>query len=457
MATVTILHTNDLHSELDQWPAAAALLKVKRKAAEERGEHVLLYDIGDHCDRVHPLTEGLMGRGNTELLNEMRYDAVTIGNNEGITLPKAALESLYERAEFDVLVANLYHPDGNRPSWCKPWELYILPDGYRLAVVGLTIPFYQFYEELGWKVEDPLQEMGELLPEMSRHADGIICLSHLGLRLDRELAEAFPAISVILGAHTHHVLENGELHHQTWIHQCGRSASHIGEITIETESGSPARVKHIHTHEVKGIRGDGETGRHLERLEAEALPQLYHPVAELPEALHVSWYEPSSLTALAAEGLREWCSADAAMFNAGLLLNSLPAGQVTRHHLHQICPHPINPAVVKIEGTDLKKIIRLSNEETMIHYRLRGYGFRGKVLGMTSFYGREGLINGDAERLIEDRRIYSLAVPDLFTFSHLYPLMNDLHSKQYFMPEFLRDVLAWKLEKTYGKASPVTK
>ena len=46
------------------------------------------FDIGDYVDRSHPFTEGTIGKGNTQLLNEAGYDAVTIGNNEGITMSK---------------------------------------------------------------------------------------------------------------------------------------------------------------------------------------------------------------------------------------------------------------------------------------------------------------------------------------------------------------------------------
>ncbi|MFP3472365.1 hypothetical protein R0J90_20130, partial [Micrococcus sp. SIMBA_144] len=65
------------------------------------GESVYVFDIGDHVDRWHPLSEATLGLGNVELLNEAGYDAVTIGNNEGITLDYDDLNNLYKEAEFD--------------------------------------------------------------------------------------------------------------------------------------------------------------------------------------------------------------------------------------------------------------------------------------------------------------------------------------------------------------------
>ncbi|SDO42057.1 bifunctional metallophosphatase/5'-nucleotidase [Alkalicoccus daliensis] len=452
MTALTIIHTNDLHSELDRWSAVTALIKNRRAAAEKEGQDVLLFDLGDHCDRVHPLTEGLVGKGNTELLNAMNYDAVTIGNNEGITLAKSELNSLYTEAEFDILLANLYASQKERPSWAMPWKIYPVENEKKVAVIGLTIPFYAFYEELGWQVTDPLEEIETFLSEIENDVDFIICLSHLGLRLDKEIADKFPQIKLILGAHTHHVLEDGLKINETWLHQCGRSGSHVGEITVDLEHGE---ILKIQTHLVDLNFRDEETDRLLEKVEAEALPFLQEKVADLPAPMNVSWYKESPLVKEAAEALREWCGADIAMFNAGLLLQGLPAGTITKKHLHEICPHPINPAKVSVRGDDLIKLMYQSNQDNMVHYALKGYGFRGKVLGATFFSASVWTVQTAEEILkaadqIDEEKIYTLAVPDLFTFSHLYPIVTELQTKSYFMPEFLRDVLAWKLSKAYS-------
>ena len=64
---------------------------INDKEHEAAGEAFYLFDIGDNVDRSHPFTEGTKGKGNIRLLNEAGYDAVTIGNNEGITMSKEAL------------------------------------------------------------------------------------------------------------------------------------------------------------------------------------------------------------------------------------------------------------------------------------------------------------------------------------------------------------------------------
>jgi hypothetical protein len=44
-------------------------------------------------------------------------------------------------------------------------------------------------------------------------------------------------------------------------------------------------------------------------------------------------------------------------------------------------------------------------------------------------------------------QLYTLAVPDMFTFGHFFKEVFPQKKKEYFLPEFLRDILKWKLEK----------
>ncbi|WP_369403981.1 hypothetical protein [Secundilactobacillus silagei] len=58
-------------------------------------------------DRAHPLTEATNGQSNVTLMNQIHYDGVTIGNNEGLGNSKKQLNHLYDQANFDVILGNL--------------------------------------------------------------------------------------------------------------------------------------------------------------------------------------------------------------------------------------------------------------------------------------------------------------------------------------------------------------
>lgn len=105
---LTILHTNDLHSHFENWPRIRKFITDRRAELEKQpNSSVITVDLGDAVDRVHPLTEVTNGKANVELLNQVHYDAVTIGNNEGLTNSHEQLDELYDDANFDVILGNI--------------------------------------------------------------------------------------------------------------------------------------------------------------------------------------------------------------------------------------------------------------------------------------------------------------------------------------------------------------
>lgn len=435
------------------------IIKKQRNIHKEKKEDVLYFDIGDHADRFHPITEAFEGKSSTLLLNEAEVDAVTIGNNEGMTFSKEQLTNLYEERNFPVLVANLFEKDGTRPSWLAPYQFFTLKNGTVVGVIGMTIPYYPFYDKLGWKVEDPLKLLPALIQEVRQKADIVILLSHLGLNMDETIAREVEGIDVIIGGHTHQLLKSGKNVKGTRIAQAGKFGYYIGQIMLEIDDESKQIIR-CEIGVIDVLQNDAciETMQLLEKLEQRAKTILQDEVIYLDEPLHVDWFKDSPGSQLLAQALREWCQTDISMVNSGVLLESIPKGVITTGDIHRICPHPINPCVVTIRGQELKETIQHAFTEKMKLLELKGYGFRGKILGHMAFSGIEvevvrledGLdhvtkitINN---REIEPNKLYELATLDMFTFGMLYPAIANSPNKEYFMPELLRDVLLWKLK-----------
>ena len=234
---IYIYHTNDLHSELTYWPRIAKELQDKRVIREERGDFVLAFDIGDAVDRVHPLTEATNGQAITNLLNDGKYDGVTIGNNEGITNSKDELNDLYEDANFSVILSNLFDIETNKiPKWATEYKIFETPNKEKIGVFGLTAPLTHTYEKLGWKVTNPIQQTQDFFANHQKEADFWILLSHLGIDEDRLLSKLFP-IPLIIGAHTHHVLLDGEKSATSTLAGAGQFGNWLGEIIINRDHG----------------------------------------------------------------------------------------------------------------------------------------------------------------------------------------------------------------------------
>ena len=120
---IHLFHTNDIHSHFEYWQRMHSFIQTQRTEFAKLGEPSFLFDIGDHIDRSNIYTEATLGKGNVELLNEAQYDVVTIGNNEGITLSYDELHTLYDNANFEVVVGNIESINGTKPKWLKPYTV----------------------------------------------------------------------------------------------------------------------------------------------------------------------------------------------------------------------------------------------------------------------------------------------------------------------------------------------
>lgn len=451
MENIHIYHTNDLHSHLEHWPRIREFLKTQRRNHQQQGEEVFLFDIGDFIDRWHPLTEGTKGQRNIGLLNECHFSAVTIGNNEGINLSHQDLDRLYTEAEFDVLVANLYKKGKIHPLWSKPFEVYHTKEGTRIGVVGLTAPFTHIYELLGWELSDPYEELREWIPVLKDQSDIIILLSHLGIRDDERIADEFPEIDVILGGHTHHVLPEGRSIGGTLLGAAGKYGNYVGQVTLKVENKS-IKSKKAFLYDVHELPEPVQEQEQIEGFLQEGKQLLSQKVITLPETLHSHSFQETPLSRLLCQALREWCDADCALLNAGLLLGPLE-GVVTDYDLLNICPHPINPCKVTLTGKELKEILLLSRDEEWPSREIKGLGFRGTVMGViiydqVVFQKEEIFIKGEK---LDLKKEYTIALPDMFTFGFFFPNLLRHPHKQYFLPEFLRDLLKWKLQALYSE------
>ncbi len=452
-----ILHTNDLHSVFETMPRIRSFFS--RVQREQPPERLLRFDIGDHMDRARPETEGTMGAANVDVMNATEYDAVAPGNNEGLTLPPEALERLYgRRATFPTLVANLRPSraaaEPVAASWIRP-RLVLERDGMRIGVFGLTAAYPLFYGELGWDVLDPFAAAAEQVALLrgEDRADVVIALSHLGIRDDRRLAETVPGIDLVLGGHTHHVIEKLERIGDTYLGAAGKFGSHVGVVRLSVD----ARTRRVIRCEGGAVElpagpGDETIAQLIAAHAAAANAALGRVVARLPRGLPADADRESPLGNLLAMALRRYCDAEIGVVNAGQLLDGLPAGPVTASALHAILPSPINPCSMRLRGAALRQAIEESMEEERRRFAFRGFGFRGKVLGALCLDGmtvvtasrpagrRVVQILAGGEPL-DDERWYRVATIDMFTFRIGYESLAKGEKIEYRLPEFLRDLL----------------
>lgn len=455
---IHLYYTNDLHSDFTYWPKVASYIKKRRQACELRGISSFLFDIGDHMDRVHPIAEAFKGKANVQLLNDLSYDCVTIGNNEGITLAESELDTLYEDATFDVVVTNMQKMNGPSPDWLQRVATYETSAQTTIGVIGVTAPFNPFYHLLHWHMADAAEMIQWELEQLREQVDVIVLLSHLGLNEDRRLARLFPEIDVIIGGHTHHLLQQEEVVDQTILTAAGKHCSHVGEviITFDHETGQVI-AKEASAINITQVDDDEQTVQALADWEEQARHLLEQPVLTATEGISADPFEKSAFLDHFTRTLLDWTGADCAMLNAGILVEPFDPGTITYKDIHKACPHPINPCVVEVTGSELLEVLRATFSTELTTLPLKGFGFRGDVIGVFSYaqivmhhkeQGQEQYIYDVSiqGKPLDPAQTYRLATVDMFTFGRLLPEIARSPVKKYFLPEMIRDVLTKALQ-----------
>lgn len=455
-----ILHSNDIHSHFEQMPSIAAAFKELRGSAGE--EHTLTLDVGDHIDRVRIETEGSGGSANLAIMNETGYEAVTIGNNEGLTLSQETLNLLYgSEARFTVLCSNLLEAtSGQIPRWGKAYHI-IEKAGIKVGLIGVTAYFPDFYQLLGWDIKEPLSITSELVRELRPQVDLIVVLSHLGLRNDQRMADETQGIDLILGGHTHHLLEEPIRMGETYVCAAGKFGQYFGVVDIEIDAHSRQKVKvSASIHEASSYPADAHIAELVDRYRSSSEQVLSRQVAYLEQPLSAEWYEEAPLGNLLAAGIRRWTHADIAIVNAGQLLGGLDMGSVSMGRLLQICPSPINPCRMLLTGERIWKALEESRIPEFMEKPLYGFGFRGKVLGILNVDGMRVEYDSSAPAYSKIKRVwigsdqlvmekeYVVGTIDMFTFGIGFLSLSEGTEIEYILPNFIRDVIREELQET---------
>jgi 5'-nucleotidase len=268
---LTILHTNDVHSHIDPFPATdprnpnmggvarrAALIESIRK----ENSNVLLLDAGDIFQGT-PYFNYYGGELEFKLMSMMKYDASTIGNHDFDN----GIDGLYAQlphASFDFISSNYDFKNTVLNGHVHPYKIFI-KEGIKVGVFGLGIELAGLVDKKGYKetiYNDPVevaQDMTRLLKKEQK-CDLIICLSHLGYKYkdepekisDLKLATLTKDIDLIIGGHTHTfldkptVLKNLE-GNQVLVNQVGCYGINLGKIDFYFDANQSKK------HEARSI------------------------------------------------------------------------------------------------------------------------------------------------------------------------------------------------------------
>ena len=236
---ITILSVNDMHANIDLFPKFAALVDSLRTVYPD----LLVFSAGDNRtgnpvnDQFSPVNYPVI-----TLMNKVGFNLTAVGNHEW-DANIVNLQNNIERAKFPFLCANVFIPDSVRLD-IKPYKM-LEQHGVRLAVVGMI---ELRHDGIPGAHPNNLNKVSfkpamEVLPDyqyLKNESDAFILLSHCGVEDDMELAQAYPWIDIIIGGHSHTLIDPPAEQNGVLITQSGSHLKHATLVTLKFKDGKLA-------------------------------------------------------------------------------------------------------------------------------------------------------------------------------------------------------------------------
>ncbi len=222
---ITLLHTNDMHSHIEPFPKSDpnyggmggfVRLNTLVKKIRSQEKHVLLFDAGDVFQGT-PYFNFFKGEVEYRLMSKIGYDAGTLGNHEfdnGIE----GISSQIKHLNFPLVNSNYRLTGTSLEGKIEEYKIFV-KGGFRVGVFGVGVDLNGLVssENRGAVAYMDPVETSEIMVEKLRNNHNcnlIVCLSHLGLNnpygddCDIHLAKNTKGVDVIIGGHTHTLMEN---------------------------------------------------------------------------------------------------------------------------------------------------------------------------------------------------------------------------------------------------------
>jgi len=266
--TLTILHTNDVHSRLDPFPMdgsnnaglggvaarAAVINQIRSEAA-----NVLLLDAGDIFQGT-PYFNLYKGEPEIKAMSMLGYDAATMGNHDF----DGGIENFahqLQHANFPIINCNYNFSNTAMQGKTIPYKI-IEKGNVQVGILGVGVELQGLVPEnlYGNTIyEEPITKANETAALLRKEGcDLIICLSHLGDKYDDAkvsdeiLAKQSFDIDLIIGGHTHRLFSqprryNNKNGSDVLVNQVGWPGMHLGRLDYNFFGKKKKKMSKAHT------------------------------------------------------------------------------------------------------------------------------------------------------------------------------------------------------------------
>jgi len=370
----TILHSNDMHGdflaevkgEKGKLIGGLALLSGYINKVRKEEENVLYVIAGDMV-QGSLIDAEYKGISTMEIMNYLSPDVVALGNHEfDYGLPH--LLFLEKMANFPIVNANLY---------IKKYNKRLMNPYYIIKKAGFEILFTGIITEkiMDALKQDPLVGSFVTLEEASGEVGKIsnayknddidltILLTHIGFDSDIELAKLLKpewGVDMIIGGHSHTVLEKPVKVNNVLVAQAGVGSDQIGRFDITVDNDTNSIVDY--TWKLVPIDNsiaepDRELAKYIQEFSLDVDRKYSTIITKCAVTLtHPAREEETSLGNCIADAFTDRCQCDVMLVGSGSIRVKEFGPLVTRKDFLACFPYDDSLHRFEISGKELKGI-----------------------------------------------------------------------------------------------------
>ena len=396
---IHIFFTSDVHCSVQE---NLGLASIKALVDEAREEHpyVTLVDTGDY---IQGGTLGSLSKGKLiiDIMNDMEYDIVTIGNHE-FDYGLEELDKRMDELNAEVVATNVEYT-GSQSSIFKDVPEYVVKDydGTKVGFIGILTPttisqstpkyfmegdefVYSFYiGNDGQDLYDKVQETVDTLRNKEK-VKYVVALSHLGSVLSEEPYDSISLIAntegidAVLDGHSHSMIiedvypnKNGE---DVILSSVGTKTQVLGELILGKDGSiSIVQYEEYDKQDEKILESIAKANGEIENILSQKVCDLdFDLTIADEEGIRMTRSRETTAADFMADAFRYMLGADIAIVNGGGVRSKIEAGEVTYGDLLTVAPFQNSSALVNATGQQILDALEFGASKTEKIYKLDG-------------------------------------------------------------------------------------